>query len=168
MSYTIPTIQILDQYIRKQDGVHLSFIQMVGLSSTQMAFKNQTIWHLTSFRPFDYQTSSVFRSPLMSEFKFGGKAQMTTKTNSNRYFRSERDRCCDELFRIRHWGCHRLEQGCPWSGLRTLPRLSKPEGHHETLFESGTYTDGCEHRAFERRTFPCTVFKWYIFLTFQL
>ena len=38
---------------------------MVGLSGIQMALKNQTIWHPTSFQPFQYQqTSSVFRSPL--------------------------------------------------------------------------------------------------------
>ena len=61
---TSRTIRILDQNKRKQDGVHLSGIQMVGLSGIQMAFENQTIWHLTSFRPFEYQTSSVFRSPL--------------------------------------------------------------------------------------------------------
>ena len=49
MSYVL--IQILDQYIRKQDGVHLSGIQMVELSSIQMALKNRTfgIQHL-----FDY------------------------------------------------------------------------------------------------------------------
>ena len=40
---TRPTIQIPNQYIRKQDGIHLSSIQMVGLSSIQMAFKNQTV-----------------------------------------------------------------------------------------------------------------------------
>ena len=51
-------------YIRKQDGIYLSGIEMVGLSSIQMAFKNQIIWHPTSFRPFKYQTSSVFWSPL--------------------------------------------------------------------------------------------------------
>ena len=43
------TIWIPDQYIRKQDGVHLSGIQMVGLSSVQMAFEYQTIWYPTSF-----------------------------------------------------------------------------------------------------------------------
>ena len=37
------TIQIPDQCIRKQDGVHLSSIQMVALSCNQMAFENQTI-----------------------------------------------------------------------------------------------------------------------------
>ena len=50
------TIQILDQYIWNQDGIHLSGIQM--------AFQNQTIWHQNSFRPFEYWISSVFRSPL--------------------------------------------------------------------------------------------------------
>ena len=39
---TRPTIQIPDQYIRKQGGVHLSGIQRVGLSSIQMAFEYQT------------------------------------------------------------------------------------------------------------------------------
>ena len=48
------TIWILDHYIRKQDGFHLSGIQM--------AFENQTIWHSTSFQPFEYQIRSVFRS----------------------------------------------------------------------------------------------------------
>ena len=48
---TRPTAQIPNQYIRKQDGVHLSGIQMVELSSIQMALKNRTfgIQHL-----FDY------------------------------------------------------------------------------------------------------------------
>ena len=48
--------------MRKQDGIHLSGITMVGLSgSIQMAFKTQTIWHPTPFQPFEYQTSLVFR-----------------------------------------------------------------------------------------------------------
>ena len=58
------TIQILDQYIRKQDGIHLSGIQMVGLSGIQMLLEYGTIWHLTLFRSFEYQTRSLFRSPL--------------------------------------------------------------------------------------------------------
>ena len=53
---TRPTIHILDQYIRKQDCVQFSGIQM--------AFENQTIWHPTSFRPLKNQTSLVFRSPV--------------------------------------------------------------------------------------------------------
>ena len=65
-----PTIQIPDQYIRKQDGIHLSSIQIVGLSGIQMAFKNQTIWHLTSFQPFEYRTSLQFRSPQYSLTKY--------------------------------------------------------------------------------------------------
>ena len=52
------------QYIRKQDGFHLSSIQMVGLFSIQIAFKYQTIQHPTSFWPLEYLTSSLFRSPL--------------------------------------------------------------------------------------------------------
>ena len=40
---TRPTIRIPDQYIRKQDGVHLPGIQIVGLSGIQMAFENWTI-----------------------------------------------------------------------------------------------------------------------------
>ena len=59
-----PTIQISDQYIRKQDGVHLSSIQMVRLSGIQMPFQNQTIWNPTSSWPFQYQTSLVFISQL--------------------------------------------------------------------------------------------------------
>ena len=49
-----------DQYIRKQDDVHLSGIKMVGLSGIQMAIKNRTIWHPTSFQPFEYQTILVY------------------------------------------------------------------------------------------------------------
>ena len=41
-------IWIPDQYVRKQDGIHLSDIQMVGLLGIQMAFEFQTIWHPTS------------------------------------------------------------------------------------------------------------------------
>ena len=63
---TRPTIWISDQCTRKQDVVHLSGIQMVRLSGIQNAFENQTIWHTTSFQPFEYQTSSVIRSPLYS------------------------------------------------------------------------------------------------------
>ena len=40
-----------DQYIRKQDGV-FSGIKMVRY---QMAFKYLTIWHPTSFQPFEYR-----------------------------------------------------------------------------------------------------------------
>ena len=50
-------------YIWKQDGVHLSCIQMVGLSGIQMAFENQTIWHPTSFWPFEYQTIVWYSDP---------------------------------------------------------------------------------------------------------
>ena len=57
---TGPTIWILDQYIRKQVGVHLTGIQMVGLSGIQMIGLSGT------FQPFEYQTSWVFRSPLYS------------------------------------------------------------------------------------------------------
>ena len=42
MCYVLRTklnIQILDQYIRKQDVVHLFGIPMVGLSGIQMAFE---------------------------------------------------------------------------------------------------------------------------------
>ena len=67
---TTPTIQIFDLYIRKQDGIHLSIIQMVGLSSIQMTFQNQTFWHPTSFRPFKYQTSLVFRSSVYDVLLF--------------------------------------------------------------------------------------------------
>ena len=37
---------------------------MIGLFGIQMAFENHTILHPTSFQPFEYQTSLVFRSPL--------------------------------------------------------------------------------------------------------
>ena len=64
------TIWIPDQYIRKQDGIHLTGIQMVGLSGIQMAFENRTIRHPASFRPLAHQTSSVFRSPRYSNSRF--------------------------------------------------------------------------------------------------
>ena len=67
MSYVLesrPTILIFDQYIRKQNGIHLSGIQMLGLSSIQMAIEYRTIWYPTFIQPFDYQTCLVFRSPL--------------------------------------------------------------------------------------------------------
>ena len=38
---TRPTNQIPEQYIRTQDGIHLSCIQIVGLSSIQMALKTR-------------------------------------------------------------------------------------------------------------------------------
>ena len=68
MSYhtlcTRPTTLILNQYI-KQDGVHLFGIQMVGQSGIQLAFENQTIWHLAFFRLFVNKLRSwVFRSPM--------------------------------------------------------------------------------------------------------
>ena len=50
--------------IRKLNGVYLSIIQMVGLSGVQMAFENWTNWHQTSFWPFKYGSSWVFRSPV--------------------------------------------------------------------------------------------------------
>ena len=55
---------ILDQYIRKQDGIHLSCIKMVGLSAIEVAFKILTTWCPISFGPLKYQTSLVFRYPL--------------------------------------------------------------------------------------------------------
>ena len=47
--YTRLIILIPNQYIRKQNGNHLSDIQVVRLSCIQMTFKYQTIWHPTSF-----------------------------------------------------------------------------------------------------------------------
>ena len=72
--FTRLTIQIMDKNIRKQDGIHLSCIKMVGLSGVkmvglpciQMAFKYRTICYKTSFWPFEYLTSLVFRSPMYS------------------------------------------------------------------------------------------------------
>ena len=57
MSVYVP--YVIDQQFKfrkvlgKQDGIHLS--------GFQMAFKYPTIWHPNSFRPFQYQTSLVFR-----------------------------------------------------------------------------------------------------------
>ena len=39
-------------------------IGIVRLCGIQMEFKYRTIWHPTYFGPIEYQTSSVFRSPL--------------------------------------------------------------------------------------------------------
>ena len=61
-----PSIWKPDQYKIKQHSAHLTGIQMIGLARIQMAFKYFTIWHPASFRPFEYQTSLVFRSPLYS------------------------------------------------------------------------------------------------------
>ena len=55
---------------KKQDGFHLPSIQMVGLSGIQMLFDYRTIWHPTSFRPFEYQTILVFRSPMYLHTRF--------------------------------------------------------------------------------------------------
>ena len=70
---TGPTNWIPDQHIRKQDGiylqtwaylygntpifVYLTSIQMVRWSGFQFAFEYRTIWHPTSFWPFEYQNS---------------------------------------------------------------------------------------------------------------
>ena len=54
--------------MRKQDGINLSGIQMFGLSCTQMAFENQTIWHPTSFQPFKYQTSLGIQIPTILRY----------------------------------------------------------------------------------------------------
>ena len=58
------TMWIPDQYKRKQDGLHFYGIQIVRLFGIHMAFKYWTIWHPTTFQPFEYRTSLVFRSPL--------------------------------------------------------------------------------------------------------
>ena len=59
--YTRPTIWMPDQHILKQDGVHLSGIQMVGLSGIQMAFENQTIWHPASFPPYELTSLQMIK-----------------------------------------------------------------------------------------------------------
>ena len=41
-------------------GIHLSCIQIVGLPGIQMAFDYWTIWHPTSFRPFEYWTTCKY------------------------------------------------------------------------------------------------------------
>ena len=46
----------------------LSGIQMAGIPGIQMALEYWTIWCPTSFGPFEYQTSLVFRSPLYTFF----------------------------------------------------------------------------------------------------
>ena len=61
---TRPPIKIADQYIRKQDGAHLSTILMVRLSKIQMAFKI----HL-AIQPLFDQTSLVFRYRLCKLYK---------------------------------------------------------------------------------------------------
>ena len=95
---TIPTIGIPDQHIRNQDGIHLSCIQMVGLSCIQMAFGYQTIWHPTSFWPFKYQTSLVFRSPLYFIRKVF--VQRLRKAVSKRFLRHLHFYPCKTIWRM--------------------------------------------------------------------
>ena len=54
--YVLCPMYLTNQYLKKQDGVHLSGFQMVGLAAIQMASKYWTIWHPISFQPFEYQT----------------------------------------------------------------------------------------------------------------
>ena len=63
-----PTIQIPDPYIRKQVGVDWSSIQMVRLSGIQIAIEYWAIWQQTSFQPFKYRSSLLFRSPMPQPF----------------------------------------------------------------------------------------------------
>ena len=68
MSCTRPTIQIAHQYIKNQDGVYLSCIQIVGAVRIQMAFEYQNIWHPTLFGPFENWRCLGFGSPLYCNF----------------------------------------------------------------------------------------------------
>ena len=54
---------VLDQPFEYQNST-LEKKMAVHLSGIQMAFEYRTIWHPTTFRPFEYRTSSVLRSPL--------------------------------------------------------------------------------------------------------
>ena len=67
---TRSTIWIPDQYKRKQDNIHLFNIQIVWPYGIQIGFKYWTIWGLTSFQPFKYQTISVFRFLLYKYEKY--------------------------------------------------------------------------------------------------
>ena len=49
--YTRPTIQILDQFIRKQGGVHFYGIQMVELSGIQMAQNTKLVTYILQYAP---------------------------------------------------------------------------------------------------------------------
>ena len=77
----------------------------------QMAFRNQTIWHPTSFRPFKYQTSLVFRSPLWS------CSHMTNWTCSNSSFGFER-----HLISMKFWRTKHLEFKCTFENLTLANR----------------------------------------------
>ena len=77
----------------------------LGLFDIQMAFENQTIWHPTAFRPFEYQTSSQFRFPLYMLDKI---ASTVAAQNLN-------------TFRVRM-----KDLSFEWFGLRaTIPKWNK-------------------------------------------
>ena len=59
--YTRPTIWIPDQYIKNKMASIFPVFKWLGCGIWK---PYHTIWHLTSFQPFEYQTSLVFRSPL--------------------------------------------------------------------------------------------------------
>ena len=99
-------------YSRKQDGVYLSGIKMVVLSSIQMALKNQTIWHPTSFQPLEYQTSLVFRSPM--------------------YYLCQSS-IFDLLLGLYHNPKRGFKPGSSSECLLEFDTRSKPHGHHSWL-----------------------------------
>ena len=61
---------------------------MVGLSSIQMALENWTICHLTSFQPFQYWPSWVFRSPQYSMY-YTVKDFWTIQNRQNRNWKKK-------------------------------------------------------------------------------
>ena len=84
MSHVLdPIIWIPDWYKRRQNGNHFPGIQMVKLSSIQLTFKSWKKWNLTSFQPFEYQTSLIFRSPLYLKLSLSRPKKVDSSNSSN-------------------------------------------------------------------------------------
>ena len=66
---------------------------MGGLSGIQMTFKHQTICHPTSFGPFKYPTSPVFRSPRSFKILFFFFSDISSRRSSGCSLRSSSSSC---------------------------------------------------------------------------
>ena len=67
-SAKVTTIQKWSQYIAIQDGGYLVLFGMNGLFGFGMTFKIRTIQRPDKFRPFKFQTCSVFQPQLYKQF----------------------------------------------------------------------------------------------------
>ena len=91
---------ISDQFIRKRDGIHLSSIQM----AFETGIWKPDIWHSTSFGPFKYPTSLVFRSPLYTQPSMRNllvPAKECLQTSNKLYIKIHTKKNCK--FFILHW-----------------------------------------------------------------